>query len=186
MILCVLTWQLFTGLGCAAIPWVMLRAARPRPAPARDDLDEFGLVGAIERRLPHLRTADGRPLAVALDAPGPMPAVPAVVEVAAYRFVTDALTDLARQTDATGATVVIALTEGGSCASRFATGAVRPQSGTPRSGTDHPAEGVRRHPSEILRNVALTQHRVRRWLRTRLPGAGAVVRVDGGAGGALE
>jgi signal transduction histidine kinase len=53
-------------------------------------LDQFGLVGALRRH------CEGLPLAVVLDAPDNLPALPAAVEVAAYRIVTEALTNVTR------------------------------------------------------------------------------------------
>jgi two-component system NarL family sensor kinase len=53
-------------------------------------LDQFGLVGALRRH------CDGLPLTVVVDAPDHLPALPAAVEVAAYRIVTEALTNVTR------------------------------------------------------------------------------------------
>ena len=44
-------------------------------------------------------------MAVALDAPDPMPPLPAAVEVAAFRIVTEALTNVAKHADARTARV---------------------------------------------------------------------------------
>lgn len=65
-------------------------------------LDELGLVGAVREyaaRLSHDR------LTVAVDAPHPLPRLPAAVEVAAYRIALEALTNVARHADARSATV---------------------------------------------------------------------------------
>jgi signal transduction histidine kinase len=43
-----------------------------------------------------MHAADGRPLAVRVDVPVPLPVLPAAVEVAAYRIVVEALTNVAR------------------------------------------------------------------------------------------
>ncbi len=59
-------------------------------------LDELGLVGALRQQADRMHAADGRPLAVRIDVPDPMPVLPAAVEVAAYRIVTEALTNVAR------------------------------------------------------------------------------------------
>ncbi|HEY1487793.1 MAG TPA: histidine kinase [Micromonosporaceae bacterium] len=65
-------------------------------------LDEIGLTGALRRHCASL------PLQVDLAAPDPMPALPAAVEVAAFRIITEALTNVARHTNAR--TVQIELT----------------------------------------------------------------------------
>lgn len=59
-------------------------------------LDELGLVGALRQRTLGLHSADGGPLEVSLEAPDPLPALPAAVEVVAYRVVVEAVTNVAR------------------------------------------------------------------------------------------
>jgi signal transduction histidine kinase len=59
-------------------------------------LDELGLAQAIRQRARQMRTADGRALVVTLDAPDPLPSVPAAVEVVAFRIVVEALTNICR------------------------------------------------------------------------------------------
>ncbi len=59
-------------------------------------LDELGLVAAVRQQSRGMHTAAGAPLQVNIDAPDPMPALPAAVEVAAYRIVVEALTNVAR------------------------------------------------------------------------------------------
>ncbi|GAB3753508.1 sensor histidine kinase [Microlunatus parietis] len=60
-------------------------------------LDELGLTGAIRQRAEQLgRRADGDPIRVTLDLPDRLPPLPAAVEVAAYRIVTEALTNAVR------------------------------------------------------------------------------------------
>jgi signal transduction histidine kinase len=66
-------------------------------------LDEFGLTGALERH------CAGLPITVTVEAPRPLPALPAAVEVAAYRIVTEALTNIARHARATTAKVEVAI-----------------------------------------------------------------------------
>jgi signal transduction histidine kinase len=56
-------------------------------------LDELGLVGAIRRQVDRL---DSGATSVTLAAPGPIPDLPAAVEVAAYRIVLEALTNATR------------------------------------------------------------------------------------------
>ena len=72
-------------------------------------LDELGLVQAIRLRARQLRTADGRALAVAVDAPDPLPAVPAAVEVVAFRIVVEALTNVCRHAASDRAAVTLRL-----------------------------------------------------------------------------
>ncbi len=77
-------------------------------------LDELGLVGAIRQyaaqydlpRTPH--ESDGC-LRVAVEAPEQLPALPAAVEVAAYRIVQEALTNVARHAQARSCSVRLSL-----------------------------------------------------------------------------
>jgi signal transduction histidine kinase len=93
-------------------------------------LDELGLVGALAQQT-RRHSADGRPLAVRLDVPRPLPALPAAVEVAAYRIVTEALTNVARHADSGTAVVSlepdgdrlrIAVRDGGAAAAEWVAG----------------------------------------------------------------
>jgi signal transduction histidine kinase len=59
-------------------------------------LDELGLVGAIEAQAERL----GPDLVVQVDADGPIPELPAAVEVAAYRIAVEAITNTARHAGA--------------------------------------------------------------------------------------
>ena len=80
----------------------MVYAMRP-PA-----LDELGLVPALRQQAVGLRNRDGDPVAVEVTAPDAFPDLPAAVEVAAYRIVTEALTNVARHSASASAAVRIA------------------------------------------------------------------------------
>ena len=71
-------------------------------------LDELGLVTALRQQALALRTPDGTPLRVDLRADR-LQALPAAVEVAVYRIVIEALTNVARHAKSTNATVSLAL-----------------------------------------------------------------------------
>ncbi len=75
-------------------------------------LDEFGLVGSLREEI--LRLAHEAPaLSVTLDAPGEdLADLPAAVEVACYRIVTEALTNVTRHAHATRCCVRIGLNHG--------------------------------------------------------------------------
>jgi two-component system NarL family sensor kinase len=69
-------------------------------------LDELGLVGALQQRADQLSwRADGATVRVRLDVPPEVPPLPAAVEVAAYRIATEALTNIARHSQADCAVV---------------------------------------------------------------------------------
>ncbi|GAB7103359.1 hypothetical protein JCM4814A_16730 [Streptomyces phaeofaciens JCM 4814] len=72
-------------------------------------IDELGLVDAVRQRIAPLRAADGRPLTVTVDAPQRLPPLPAAVEVAAYRVAVEAVTNIARHSDGTTATLTLNL-----------------------------------------------------------------------------
>ena len=71
-------------------------------------LDELGLLPALRQQADQLRTPDGRPLRVTLDAAG-LPALAAAVEVAAYRITVEALTNSARHSGSDEASAVLAV-----------------------------------------------------------------------------
>jgi signal transduction histidine kinase len=65
-------------------------------------LDELGLLGALQQRADQLTARDdGASPQVALCSAGPLPVLPAAVEVAAYRIVTEALTNAVKHAKAT-------------------------------------------------------------------------------------
>ena len=54
----------------------------------------------------------GAPLQVSVEAPTPLPELPAAVEVAAYRIVTEALTNVVRHSSASAAVVTLTVRAG--------------------------------------------------------------------------
>jgi two-component system NarL family sensor kinase len=68
-------------------------------------LDELGLDGAIRQHASGLRTDGGRLVEVSVSAPDPLPGLTAAVEVAAYRIVVEALTNVTRHAAASKARV---------------------------------------------------------------------------------
>ena len=77
-------------------------------------LDDLGLIGSLRQQSARLaQRPDGSSVAVELDAPEDMPPLPAAVEVAAYRIITEAMTNAARHSGATSIAVRLALPEGG-------------------------------------------------------------------------
>jgi signal transduction histidine kinase len=76
-------------------------------------LDEFGLIGAIRERAAdysvHGRTAETPGLRIDVEAPERLPTLPAAVEVAAYRIVEEALTNVVRHANAQRCIVRLAL-----------------------------------------------------------------------------
>jgi signal transduction histidine kinase len=73
-----------------------------RPA----SLDELGLLGALREQVDRF-TRHG--LSITLHAPPTLPVLSAAVEVAAYRIVTEALTNVARHAHASRATITVAI-----------------------------------------------------------------------------
>lgn len=77
-------------------------------------LDDLGLIGSLRQQSARLaQRPDGGSVAVQLDAPEDMPPLPAAVEVAAYRIITEAMTNAAWHSGAISITVRLALPEGG-------------------------------------------------------------------------
>lgn len=78
-------------------------------------LDELGLLGALREQAAKLSTGPERDraanLLVEVDAPETLPALPAAVEVAAYRIAQEALTNMARHAQAHHASLRLACTE---------------------------------------------------------------------------
>jgi signal transduction histidine kinase len=71
-------------------------------------LDELGLLGAIDESAAQ-HSSNG--LHVSVEAPGRLPPLPAAVEVAAYRIVQEALTNVSRHAGASACVVRLALEE---------------------------------------------------------------------------
>jgi two-component system, NarL family, sensor kinase len=72
-------------------------------------LDELGLLGALDEQVDRF----GRQgLTVTVQAPPALPVLPAAVEVAAYRIVTEALTNVARHAHASRASVTVSVDDG--------------------------------------------------------------------------
>jgi signal transduction histidine kinase len=61
-------------------------------------LDELGLVSALREHAAHYNESNG--LSVSVEAPESLPPLPAAIEVAAYRIVLEALTNIARHAQA--------------------------------------------------------------------------------------
>jgi signal transduction histidine kinase len=72
-------------------------------------LDELGLAGAMRSLAAQYTSADG--LRVLIDAPEPLPPLPAAVEVAAYRIAQEALTNVARHARARTCMIRLTLAE---------------------------------------------------------------------------
>ena len=73
-------------------------------------LDSLGLLGALQEYAMLLtRRADGAPLSAQVRATSPIPDLPAAVEVAGYRIVTEALTNVTRHSSATSVSVTLAV-----------------------------------------------------------------------------
>ncbi|WP_409342589.1 sensor histidine kinase [Paenibacillus sp. MBLB4367] len=81
-------------------------------------LDEFGLLGSIEARIDEILKTSGQmaatlhndPICVKLHVLEALPALPAAVEVAVYRIVTESLVNVIRHAEATACDVHIRLT----------------------------------------------------------------------------
>jgi len=76
-----------------------------RPA----SLDELGLLGALGEQVDRFARQG---LSVTLQAPPALPVLPAAVEVAAYRIVTEALANVARHAHASRASVTVSVDDG--------------------------------------------------------------------------
>jgi two-component system NarL family sensor kinase len=77
-------------------------------------LDELGLVGALETHIATTQAHDGLRVEFAASGPG-LESLPAAVEVAAYRIVTEAATNVIRHADARTCTITLAICENPAC-----------------------------------------------------------------------
>ena len=76
-------------------------------------LDDLGLIGSLRQQTDRLaQRPDGSSVAVCLNTPEPLPPLPAAVEVAAYRIITEAMTNAARHSGATRIDVWLAVADG--------------------------------------------------------------------------
>jgi signal transduction histidine kinase len=70
-------------------------------------LDEFGLIGSIKARMDEVKQMSPSSFEVNLHAPKKMPGLPAAVEVAAYRIITEALINVIRHASATNCEIFL-------------------------------------------------------------------------------
>jgi signal transduction histidine kinase len=76
-------------------------------------LDDLGLIGSVRQQSARLaQRPDGGSVPVQISAPESLPPLPAAVEVAAYRIITEAMTNAARHSGATRIDVRLMLADG--------------------------------------------------------------------------
>jgi two-component system NarL family sensor kinase len=79
-------------------------------------LDDLGLIGSVRQQSARLaQRPDGGSVPVAISAPETLPPLPAAVEVAGYRIITEAMTNAARHSGATRIDVRLTLAGDGLC-----------------------------------------------------------------------
>ena len=76
-------------------------------------LDDLGLVGALQKQAAGLTTTSGPRFVISTD-PNPLPTLPAAVEVAVFRIVGEAMTNVVRHADASECSVHIKISGEGS------------------------------------------------------------------------
>jgi signal transduction histidine kinase len=124
-------------------------------------LDDLGLTGALAQHAASCSTAGG--LQVSIDTGLGLPALPAAVEVAAYRIATEAVTNVTRHAGARTATVKLTASKR-HAASRGHRRRARRQPRTPGRGRPHLDAGTCRRTRRQLHPAATArrrQHRVR-------------------------
>jgi two-component system, NarL family, sensor kinase len=76
-------------------------------------LDDLGLIGSLRQQSDRLaQRPDGSSVTVCLNAPQSLPPLPAAVEVAAYRIITEAMTNAARHSGASRIDVRLVVADG--------------------------------------------------------------------------
>ncbi|MDQ6659892.1 MAG: sensor histidine kinase, partial [Chloroflexota bacterium] len=71
-------------------------------------LDDLGLIAALHEQIAQYRTSG---ISISLDAPEQLPPLPAAVEVACYRIVQEALTNVTRHSHAQNCTLRLSLSQ---------------------------------------------------------------------------
>ena len=97
-------------------------------------LDSLGLVEALREQAAGWKRENDAPLRVSVEAPTPLPELPAAVEVAAYRIVTEALTNVVRHSSASAAVVRLTVSAEHSRSRCTTTGSTSVPAGRPASG----------------------------------------------------
>jgi two-component system NarL family sensor kinase len=120
-------------------------------------LDDLGLIGALREQSDRLaQRPDGSSVPVLISAPEILPSLPAAVEVAAYRIITEAMTNAARHSGASsiqvrlecaaGAGLCLEVTDDG----RNPTSRGNQVSGSFRYGSARPNSAAAARPARIL------------------------------------
>jgi two-component system, NarL family, sensor kinase len=95
-------------------------------------LDDLGLIGSLREQSARLaQRPDGGRVAVCLNAPDSLPPLPAAVEVAAYRIITESMTNAARHSGATRIEVRLSVAEGDGLRIEVRDDGTSPQAGWP-------------------------------------------------------
>jgi len=135
-------------------------------------LDELGLVGACAQAVERLTAGAAADLSVSVAASDDLPALPAAVEVAAYRIVVEAVTNTVRHAGARRCQVSMAMDAGLAASPAVLALAVTDDgTGLPAAGYDGPGHGLaimRERAEELGGAVTITNGSpgvaVRAWL----------------------